>query len=196
MLDQFRRAARPSKGISHATCVDSTLQLPSPACYMPLMYFSSLRQRQAGTKGIVTQLARVQRRAATHTGALRTTPTDLLDAHADLIPFTLLVDKICHAAALRLPPSRAPTPFTTTYRKLQRLHSLSRAKSPFIILCLHTTFTQPTRDDPLCTTGPKMGALVRHPDHGLRTFQKSSEILGDAERGLPFWALSYRADRL
>jgi hypothetical protein len=61
------------------------------------------QKSKCGTKGIVAQLARVQCCAALHTtGAMRTTPTDLLDAHADLLPFELLVDKKCHAAALRL----------------------------------------------------------------------------------------------
>jgi ribonuclease HI len=46
---------------------------------------------------------RVQRRATIHiTGAMRSTPTNLLDVHADLLPFELLVDKKCHTAALRL----------------------------------------------------------------------------------------------
>ncbi|KAF8808247.1 hypothetical protein BYT27DRAFT_7027512, partial [Phlegmacium glaucopus] len=35
-------------------------------------------------------------------GALRTTPTDLLDAHAGLLPIDLLLKKICHRALTRI----------------------------------------------------------------------------------------------
>jgi len=103
-LDQFRRAARPSKGISARHMRRFYLAVAIPRMlYAADVFLIPPRKGKRGSKGIVTQLARVQRRAAIHTtGALRTTPTDLLDAHADLIPFTLLVDKICHAAALRL----------------------------------------------------------------------------------------------
>ena len=36
------------------------------------------------------------------TGALRSTATDVLEAHADLLPFDLLVKKVCQRAAVRL----------------------------------------------------------------------------------------------
>lgn len=36
------------------------------------------------------------------TGALRTSPTDLLNAHADLVPMELRIKKNCHRAALRI----------------------------------------------------------------------------------------------
>jgi len=36
------------------------------------------------------------------TGALRTTPTDLLDAHAGLLPMELVLSKACHRAAVRI----------------------------------------------------------------------------------------------
>ena len=35
-------------------------------------------------------------------GALRTTPTDLLDPHAGLLPMELLLKKICHRSAARI----------------------------------------------------------------------------------------------
>lgn len=41
--------------------------------------------------------------AALHiTGGMRTSPTDLLNAHADLLPMDLLINKWCHREALRL----------------------------------------------------------------------------------------------
>jgi hypothetical protein len=36
------------------------------------------------------------------TGALRSTPSDVLDAHTNILPIRLQVVKLCHAAALRI----------------------------------------------------------------------------------------------
>src|SRR5882724_13247224 len=48
-----------------------------------------------GSKGHIKRLGRVQRQATIHaTGALRSTPTDSLDAHADLLPFQYLTEKL------------------------------------------------------------------------------------------------------
>jgi len=56
-----------------------------------------------GTVGMVTKLERVQRAAALQaTGALRTTPSDLLFAHADMPPMAHQITKICQNATLRL----------------------------------------------------------------------------------------------
>ena len=53
--------------------------------------------------GHICRLARVQRQALlVMTGALRTTATDTMEAHADLLPFDLLVDRLCHRSAVRL----------------------------------------------------------------------------------------------
>ena len=60
-------------------------------------------RKSKGSVGAATKLARVQRMAAIHiTGALRTTANDTLDAHADLLPVDLLIDKHCFWEALRL----------------------------------------------------------------------------------------------
>ena len=48
-------------------------------------------------------LAAIQRSAAiVIIGGLCTSPNDILDMHADLLPFHLLVDKVQYQAALRL----------------------------------------------------------------------------------------------
>ncbi|ETW79491.1 hypothetical protein HETIRDRAFT_428025 [Heterobasidion irregulare TC 32-1] len=67
------------------------------------IFLSPPSREGKGSKGMIEKLARVQRQAAIHiTGAMRTTATDILDAHADLLPFSLLVDKKCHDEATRL----------------------------------------------------------------------------------------------
>ena len=58
------------------------------------------RHNQNG-RAITNKLARIQRQAAIMiTGTMKTTATDILEVMANLIPFHLLVDKICHHAAL------------------------------------------------------------------------------------------------
>jgi hypothetical protein len=57
----------------------------------------------SGSVGIINQLARVQRLGTLAiTGALRSTATDVADLHANVLPIDLLLNKICHRAALRL----------------------------------------------------------------------------------------------
>src|SRR5882724_135671 len=49
------------------------------------------------SKGHIKRLGRVQRQASIHvTRALRSTPTDSLDAHADLLPFQYLIEKLLY----------------------------------------------------------------------------------------------------
>ncbi|KAG2130236.1 hypothetical protein DEU56DRAFT_694152, partial [Suillus clintonianus] len=66
---------------------------------------------QRGSIGVAKRLASIQRIAAISiTGAMRTTATDILDNHANLLPIPLLLQQICHRAALRLAtlPQRHP----------------------------------------------------------------------------------------
>jgi len=56
-----------------------------------------------GTKGFISKLAKIQRQATLHiTGALRSAPTDAIDACTDMLPFNLLVESLMHRAATRL----------------------------------------------------------------------------------------------
>jgi len=66
--------------------------------------FLILKSRHTkGTKGSISKLAYVQRQASLHiTGALKSAPTDAIDACADLFPFHLLVEIVTHKAATRL----------------------------------------------------------------------------------------------
>src|SRR5882724_9921658 len=55
------------------------------------------------SKGHIKRLGRVQRQATLHaTGALRSTPMDSLDAHADLLPFRYLTEKLLYRASTRI----------------------------------------------------------------------------------------------
>jgi len=56
-----------------------------------------------GTKGFISKLAKIQRQATVHIkGALRSSPTDAIDACADMLLFNLLVKNLTHRAATRL----------------------------------------------------------------------------------------------
>ncbi|CDO74895.1 hypothetical protein BN946_scf184988.g2 [Trametes cinnabarina] len=98
--------------------------------------------RAHGTVGHVRRLAIVQRQALlAMTGALRTAPTDALEAHAKVLPFDLLVDQVCHRAAVRLctlPPNHPLAPhvqraggrFVKAHRSA--LHELLDAYHPWL----------------------------------------------------------------
>jgi hypothetical protein len=61
------------------------------------------RKKARESVGTVAKLRQVQRMAAIHiTGGLHSSPLDLLDVHADILPIELLIDKHCHREALRL----------------------------------------------------------------------------------------------
>jgi ribonuclease HI len=66
-------------------------------------------------------MAKVQRLAAlVITGMLRTTPNDVLDAHAELIPIDLMLEKICYRNIVQtctLPPSKLLSWITRGYHR-------------------------------------------------------------------------------
>lgn len=69
----------------------------------PIVRSTERGKRSKGSVGAAAKLAKVQRMAVIHiTGAMRTTARDVLDAHADLLPMDLLIDKHCFWEALRL----------------------------------------------------------------------------------------------
>jgi len=58
---------------------------------------------QRGSMGIAKKITTIQRIAAlTITGAMRSTATDLLEVHTNLLPVTLLLQNTCHRAIVRL----------------------------------------------------------------------------------------------
>ena len=60
-------------------------------------------KNKVGSAAVIAKLTSIQRRAALAiTGAMRTTATDVLDAHANLLPMRLLIEKVQYRAALRM----------------------------------------------------------------------------------------------
>lgn len=66
-------------------------------------YRNSMDQLQHRSIKIARKLSRVQCIAAiTITGAMRTTVTDVLEVHANLLPISLLLQNICHRAIVHI----------------------------------------------------------------------------------------------
>jgi hypothetical protein len=106
-VTQFRRTAKIAKGMKgefmramlYGVALPSMLYTADIWC-VPSVTRTNGKQTR-GTKGFIGKMERVQRQAAIQiTGALRTTPMDLLLAHADIAPLEYHLRKICHSAAL------------------------------------------------------------------------------------------------
>ncbi|CDO75099.1 hypothetical protein BN946_scf185010.g24 [Trametes cinnabarina] len=109
LVTQMRRLATVRNGLTlpivrrlYLAVVIPTLLYAADTFLTPVRTLPG-HSRAHGTVGHVRRLAIVQRQALlAMTGALRTAPTDALEAHAKVLPFDLLVDQICHRAAVRL----------------------------------------------------------------------------------------------
>jgi ribonuclease HI len=142
----FRRLARPSTGIHprlmrqlyNAVAIPK-ITYAADVWYTPT-YWKEGMSRCQGSVGVTKRLASLQRIATVAiTGALRTTATDVLDIHANVLPVALMMRKICYRAAVRLatlPRSHPLRPlfiirskrFIKTHRS--PLHELARLLGP------------------------------------------------------------------
>ena len=108
-LLQFRRLTRPSTGVGSKLMRRLYLAVALPKITYGLDVWYSPPTKQAGaikntgSVGVMKSLQKLQRIATLAiTGALRSTPTDLLDAHAGILPLELTLLKACHRATVRL----------------------------------------------------------------------------------------------
>lgn len=103
-VSQFRRLAKPTKGIAMKFMRRYYLTVAVPKMlYAADIFLTQETGESKGTIGKIKKLARIQREAAILiTGAMRTTATDILDIHADLLPFPLIVEKHMQRAGTRL----------------------------------------------------------------------------------------------
>src|SRR5882724_6314668 len=103
-MGEYRRLAKGLKGVS----AKFMRQLFILVAILKMLYASDLflvpgSRTSKGTRGFISKLAKIQRQATLHiTGALRSAPTDAIDACADVLPFNLLVKSLTHKAATRL----------------------------------------------------------------------------------------------
>src|SRR5271156_4247386 len=105
--NQVHRITRTAKGIKgglarrlyYSVAVASMLYAADVWCAPS---FRRVGSNRAGS-GVVSKLDSIQRKVAIQaTGALRTTPSDLLFAHADMAPMCWLINSLCYRAAVRL----------------------------------------------------------------------------------------------
>jgi len=119
----LNRVARTSKGLSgelvrrlYIAVVIPKMTYASPVWFRPIRDLPS--GRTTGSIGFAKRLSSIQRLAAIRiTGALRSTAGDALDAHADLWPTRLLLDKFNSRSLLRL---CTLTPDHPLHRHVQR----------------------------------------------------------------------------
>src|SRR6201996_4465871 len=103
-VDQFRRIARVTTG-AHPRIMSrfyKTVAIPR-VLYGASVWLTPTTGKSRGSTTIIRKISRVQRQAAIQiTGAMKTTSTVVLDAHANLPPFPLLVEDICLREAVRM----------------------------------------------------------------------------------------------
>jgi len=97
-VTQYCRLAKPSKGVSAKYMRHFYVSVALPRMlYAADLFLIPQNRHTRGMKGFINKLAHIQRQACLHiTGALRSMPTDTLDACSDLLPFHLLVEKVMH----------------------------------------------------------------------------------------------------
>ena len=128
-LLQFGRLAKVSKGISMKLTRRLYISMAIPRIFYGANVFLTPTQHKPGAtlkkdnRAIITRLTSIQRRAAIMiTGAMSSTPGDLLDAHADLIPIPILVDKMLQQAALRFATLPTTHPLYEAIKNASKRH--------------------------------------------------------------------------
>lgn len=133
-LMQFRRLTRPSTGVSGRLMGQLYVAVAQPKMTYGLdIWYSPPHKEQdmVRSKGSVAVMKSFQKaqRAATLaiTGALRTTPTEMLDAHAGILPMDLALRKICFRSTLRLLTLPDTHPLRNVVEKAKRAQVSSHA---------------------------------------------------------------------
>lgn len=166
---QIRRIARTTKGIKGEYVRRLYVAVAVPKmCYAADVWFTPIRNdikgRRGGSRAFAKQLASVQRAAAILiTGAMRTSPGDLLDLHADLWPIPLLLDKFCFRATLRLCTLDDAHPLFPHIRRAHRHRSIKTHPAPIHLLFDAYKSLQPTDLETIPT--------YHHDTKWTRTFQ-------------------------
>ena len=147
---QIRRVVRPDWGLTpkFARRMYTGVALPrilyAADVWAPPAYKSEVGAKPTANKRFTARLATLQRAGALAiVGGLRTSPTDLLCTHADVLPAHLELDKACHKAAVRMATLPHSHPITKIYCKSSK-RSVKRHKSP--MHCLTRAFETAHKD--------------------------------------------------
>jgi ribonuclease HI len=129
---QCKRIAKPTQGIP----MGMVRQLYLSACIPKMLYAvdvwgaeASRRDTKRKYGGQLGKLERVHRQALLMLGAMRTTPTDVLEVHVNIMPFHLLVDKMRHGALLRMATLPESNPISSNLARAHRVH-VKRHQTP------------------------------------------------------------------
>lgn len=121
---QLRRLSASAKGLPMHLMRQLYLAVAVPKMlYAADLWFSPVfhtgsNTLQRGSIGVAKRLTSIQRLAAIAiTGALRTTATDTLEAHAHLLPTTLLLQNACFRSIVRLTAHPSSHPLFIPIRK-------------------------------------------------------------------------------
>jgi len=124
---QFRRLTRPATGVSGKLMKQLYLAVALPKItYGVDVWYSPPHKptgatKNAGLVGTLRSLQKIQHVATLAvTGSLRTTPTDLLDAHAGILPMDLALSKACHRATVRMLTLPATHPLHQMIKQARR----------------------------------------------------------------------------
>lgn len=130
-LHQVRRLARPAFGMPHKYIRKLYLAVCIPKMLYGCDIFCAYKIANPDTKtGMIPKMARVQRMAAMQiTGALKSSPNDSLNIHADLLPLKHTIRQICHRSALRIAALPNTHPLYKPIRKAARRYIKSH-RSP------------------------------------------------------------------
>ena len=142
-ITQTRRVSKTAKGIKGHLSRQLYKAAAVPAMFYgasvwltPIVQSTTKGKKSKGSIGATTRLAKVQRMAAIHiTGAMCTTASDVLDAHADLLPMDLLIDKHCFREALQLATLLKSHPL---YSHVHQAAKHKLRKHPFTKSCMPT----------------------------------------------------------
>lgn len=157
---QLRRLAKtnyglPLAGVTHlyqGVSVRQTLY-GAAVWYTPVHHRVGSKARK-GSVEATKRIATVQRAAATSiTGGLRSTATDVLDAHAGLLPVHHLLDLECYREALRLATLPTTHPLAPHIRRTSRRY-VKRHRSALHHL-FHIFDIRPDRMEKIDTVGPQ-----------------------------------------
>ena len=117
-----------SRRLFYSVALPSMLYAADVWCTQPAKGTGTKRARGMGAA--IRKMESVQRKAALQaTGALRTTPSDLLFAHADMLPLRSYIKTICQRAALQVATLPKEHPLYATAKKAMG-RRLKRHTSP------------------------------------------------------------------
>lgn len=137
----FCRLARTYKGMSPTVMQQLYLAVAAPkALYAADIWFTPPHKkpgtkRKCGSVRICKRLESMQRLATLAiTGALRSTATDVLNAHANIPPMELQAQRICHRGTLQLSTVPKEHPMHKMIHKIAKQGSVKHFNSQLHIL--------------------------------------------------------------